>query len=105
MEGYRGYRRDWVGRPRTKPSVVACGRGEGEKVSVYVSWNGASDVQRWRVYMGDGSDMEGVKVAVKNGFETRIDVDGGSGEMVQVEAVGGVNDGTRSEAVSVGSGC
>ncbi|RJE18632.1 hypothetical protein PHISCL_09036, partial [Aspergillus sclerotialis] len=30
MQGYRGYRKDWVGRPRTKPSVVACaGNGGG----------------------------------------------------------------------------
>ena len=101
MQGYRGYRREWIGRPRTKPSVVAC--GDGEKVSVYVSWNGVSDVRSWRVYMGDGGDMRIVKVVGKNGFETRIDVSG-PGKMVQVEAVGGVNDGTKSEALSVGSG-
>lgn len=106
MEGYRGFRGPWVGKPTTKPSVVACGNDDETKV--YVSWNGASDVQSWKVYTGTGKENLGVaKTVMKNGFETKATVEGsGSGPgMVMVQAVGGVNDGTRSEVVSVGEGC
>lgn len=105
MQGYRGYRKEWVGRPRTRPSVVACGVGGGEVV-VYVSWNGASDVRAWGVYVGsDEGSLRSVKTVAKNGFETRVGLDGPAGKVVQVQAVGGVNDGVRSEVVFVGSGC
>ena len=111
MGSYRSYRAPWVGRPSTKPDVVACPPppslssslpGESGVVAVYVSWNGATDVDSWRVY--SGSQVK--KTAVRNGFETRILVDGlDSGESVVVEAVGGVGDGTRSRAVTVKQDC
>jgi hypothetical protein len=111
MEGYRAYRAPWVGRPQSRPSVVVCaGEGKGvssgeqqqeEEVAVYVSWNGASDVQGWKIYAGpEERGLRVVRTAMKNGFETRATVDGVSGgDVVIVQAVGGVNDGTRSEAV------
>lgn len=116
MEGYRAYRAPWVGRPDSRPSVVVCaGEGKGvssgeqqqpqqpgeEGVSVYVSWNGASGVQGWKIYAGsEEGGLRAVRTATKNGFETRATVDGVSGgDAVMVQAVGGVNDGTRSEVV------
>lgn len=102
MQTYRAYRYMWVGRPSTKPDVVACPLGKEEKTAVYVSWNGATDVQSWKVY--SGSKVR--ETALRNGFETIIQVTGlAHGDSVVVEAVGGVGDGTRSEAVSVGQGC
>lgn len=104
MQSYRAYRYPWVGRPSTKPDVVACPSSEegGKKTAVYVSWNGATDVQSWKVYTG--SQVK--QVALRNGFETTILVDGVSGsDSVAVEAVGGVGDGTRSRSVTVGQGC
>ncbi|KAL5002019.1 ASST-domain-containing protein [Aspergillus recurvatus] len=114
---YRAYREEWVGRPRSRPSVVAC-RGVGEhKVDVWVSWNGATDVKGWRVY-GSSSDSKGeewMRVSrdvVKTGFETRVvlgaeinDVEfvEGSVDAVIVEAIGGVGNGARSKAVRVRS--
>lgn len=108
MEGYRGYRSPWVGRPTTKPSVVACKDDSSEDtVAAYVSWNGASDVQAWKIYAGkDKKSLEVVKTAPRNGFETRTKVGGVSpGCVMMVQAVGGVNDGTKSEVVSVGKRC
>ncbi|KAL5051967.1 hypothetical protein BDW71DRAFT_202108 [Aspergillus fruticulosus] len=113
---YRVYREEWVGRPRSRPSVVAC-RGEGvQKVDVWVSWNGATDVNGWRVY-GSSSDSKGKEMkvlrdAVKNGFETRVvlgaDINDiefaeGSVDAVIVEAIGGDGDGTKSKTILVGS--
>lgn len=104
MQGYRGYRKEWVGRPRTKPSVFACSK-ENE-VAVYASWNGASDVLAWKIYSGsDEGNLRGVRTVTKNGFETRVALDDNTGKVVQVQAVGGVNDGKKSEVVSVKSSC
>ncbi|KAL4979531.1 hypothetical protein BDW66DRAFT_148270 [Aspergillus desertorum] len=112
---YRAYRGEWTGRPRSRPSVVAC-REEGEqKVAVWVSWNGATDVKRWRVY-GSSTKFEGeeemraLREVVKKGFETgvvlggdinEVELAGGSVDAVMVEAIGGVGDGARSKAVRV----
>jgi hypothetical protein len=69
---------------------------------VYVSWNGATDVESWKVY--SGSQIK--QTAVRNGFETTILVDGLSGsDSVVVEAVGGFGDGKRSQPATVGQGC
>ncbi|KAB8205222.1 ASST-domain-containing protein [Aspergillus parasiticus] len=100
---YRGYRFPWVGKPRTKPDVAACS-SEGKMV-VYVSWNGATDVQEWKVLGGsEEGKMKKVTMVPRNGFETRIAVDEVV-EKVVVEAVGGVGDGRRSEVVTVGQSC
>lgn len=102
MQTYRAYRYPWVGRPSTKPDVVACPSSKSGKTAVYVSWNGATDVQSWKVY--SGSQVK--KVATRNGFETTILVDGLSrNDQLVVEAVGGVNDGARSQSVTIGQGC
>jgi hypothetical protein len=102
MQTYRAYRYPWVGRPSTKPDVVACPSSKSGKTAVYVSWTGATDVQSWKVY--SGSQVK--KVATRNGFETTILVDGLSrNDQLVVEAVGGVNDGARSQSVTIGQGC
>lgn len=102
MQTYRAYRYPWVGKPATKPDVVACPSRKGGKTAVYVSWNGATDVQSWKIY----SDSQVKKTALRNGFETTVLVDGlADSDSVVVEALGGVGDGTRSESVTVGQGC
>lgn len=102
MMTYRAYRYPWVGRPSTKPDVVACSSGPGRTGAVYVSWNGATDVQSWKVYSGPHVKGSGLR----NGFETIVSVDGlTDGDTVVVQAVGGVGDGTKSNAVTVGQGC
>ena len=102
MQTYRAYRYHWVGRPSTNPDVVACPSNESGKATVYVSWNGATDVESWKVY--SGSQIK--QTAVRNGFETTILVDGLSGsDLMIVEAVGGFGDGKRSRPITVGQGC
>ncbi|KAJ5365706.1 hypothetical protein N7517_008592 [Penicillium concentricum] len=99
MHTYRTYRYPWVGRPATKPNAVACLDGRNGKPVVYASWNGATDVEHWKVYSGTVVKQ----TAVRNGFETAILVDGlTSSDSVVVEAVGGVGDGMRSESAKVG---
>ena len=102
MQSYRAYRYPWVGSPSTKPDVVACPMSKGGKTAIYVSWNGATDVQSWKVH--SGSEIK--QTVPRNGFETTILVAGLSeGDSVAVEAVGGMSDGIRSESVTIGQGC
>lgn len=64
---YRAYRLPWVGRPDGPPAVAVSGG------TVYVSWNGATRVKRWRVVVGGSADdMGAVGSARKKGFETAI---------------------------------
>ncbi len=69
---YRAYRAPWVGRPATQPAVAAETREDGG-TTVYVSWNGATEVAGWQVLAGDGAaDLRVVGTAPRRGFETQI---------------------------------
>ncbi|KAJ5543813.1 hypothetical protein N7513_003396 [Penicillium frequentans] len=70
---YRTYKSDWVGKPLTIPSAVVV------KDSVYVSWNGATEIATWRLELWDGVDMnnmhfEPLKSIEKFDFETKIEL-------------------------------
>jgi predicted lipoprotein with Yx(FWY)xxD motif len=70
-ESYRVRREVWTGKPLTKPSVLV--RRTGRKATLFVSWNGATDVTRWKVLAGRGAKhLKVVKIAKRNGFETTI---------------------------------
>ena len=47
---YRAYRFPWTARPDGPPG--GGGHGDGAAVTVYASWNGATEVARWRVRGG-----------------------------------------------------
>jgi Arylsulfotransferase (ASST) len=79
---YRAYRFPWTGRPADAPQVSASGG------TVYASWNGATEVRRWRVLAGPTPEaLAPVTTAARTGFETRIAVDGEQ-PFVAVEALG-----------------
>jgi hypothetical protein len=68
---YRAYRFAWNGMPVTKPSVAA--RTVGGKLTVYASWNGATQVNRWRVLGGNSpSSLKPVGGTAKTNFEVAI---------------------------------
>jgi hypothetical protein len=68
---YRAYRFSWNGTPATPPAVATS--RHGGKMTVYVSWNGATNVASWRVFAGNTSEaMPAVATAQKRGFETAI---------------------------------
>jgi hypothetical protein len=72
VDSYRWFRMPWVGHPVDPPVAVA--RRTGRAVTVYVSWNGATEARQWRV-SGDGVVLATVP---KDGFETAIRVPGGA---------------------------
>jgi len=78
---YRAYRFVWKGHPTDVPATaIADGK-------VYVSWNGATDVARWRALTGDAADDLAAAPAVpKSGFETAITLPA-KGKYVAVQAL------------------
>jgi hypothetical protein len=72
LESYRAFRFPWKGHPQDAPAVVAETGKEG-KVTLYVSWNGATEVASWQVLAGGGPDeLEPVGSAPRKGFETAL---------------------------------
>jgi len=67
---YRVLKREWVGRPKTRPSVV------GKGGDIYVSWNGATEVAVWALGEEDVdiSNYGSLASVPREGFETRIPV-------------------------------
>jgi hypothetical protein len=78
---YRAYKFDnWVGLPLTKPALWTysrTGHGEGERMMLYASWNGATEVRQWVFYTSENKDGPWLKAAStpKNGFETTLRLD------------------------------
>lgn len=70
---YRGFRMPWRGRPTTKPRGVPFATN-GHHVTVFTTWNGATDVVYWRVLAGNSPSRLTAKVRTvrKDHFETRI---------------------------------
>ena len=105
VSSYRAYRDRWTGEPVWPPSIDVKPAG-ADKISVYASWNGATQVARWRVLAGASKTaMRPVAAAPRSGFETGIAVDS-SRPFVEVQglAASGRLLGT-SKVVSSKGGC
>jgi hypothetical protein len=73
-QSYRAFRLPWTWHPTYHPAV-AVERGSDDKVTLYVSWNGATDVATWQVLAGpDPNQLEPPGFAPKRGFETAVTV-------------------------------
>ena len=69
---YRAYRHEWIGQP-AEPPAIALERGEDDAVTVFASWNGATEVASWRVLSGPSADdLSEIGSAARAGFETAI---------------------------------
>jgi EmrB/QacA subfamily drug resistance transporter len=68
---YRATLEHWVGQPLTQP--VGAARASEGRVTVYASWNGATEVASWRVLAGAGQ-LRAVASRARSGFETAIPV-------------------------------
>jgi hypothetical protein len=74
LHSYRAFRFPWNGTPDEAPALAAERKSE-EEVSIYASWNGATDVAEWQVLAGDDPDrLQPVEVVKRDGFETAIPV-------------------------------
>jgi hypothetical protein len=75
---YRAFRAGWVGRPAEPPKVAITHDAAG--AVAHVSWNGATEVARWRLDMGSRrTALRPVATARRAGFETSIPLGGRKG--------------------------
>ena len=85
VQSYRAFTTSWTGRPAGRPTLAA--RRDGDGTRVYASWNGSTEVRRWRVLAGAVQDrLRTVGVTARTGFETAVAV-GAAGPYFAVEAV------------------
>lgn len=55
IQSYRAFKFAWRGNPETVPAVRVMDEA-GNRTSVYVSWNGDTEVVRWVVQKADEED-------------------------------------------------
>ena len=72
-ESYRAFRSEWQGFPEDRPAV-AVEFGSRGRVTLYASWNGATEVATWEILAGPEPDgLEPLRSVPRKGFETSID--------------------------------
>ncbi|KAF8850842.1 hypothetical protein BDZ45DRAFT_167713 [Acephala macrosclerotiorum] len=86
VKSYRAFKSPWVGKPKAPPDIAVKG---GE---VYVSWNGATEVAKWRLQSAESPDADDgefmvVEELLKNGFETAFMFDGVEDHFVRAIAL------------------
>lgn len=84
-KNYRTFKYSWVGRPSAPPDVAMRPR----QSALYVSWNGATEVASWMLQSAASPDGEFAnhQTVEKKGFETRLDVPGGTRQYVRAVAL------------------
>jgi hypothetical protein len=96
-QSYRAYRQPWRGQPSEAPAVAA--ERAGSQVTVYASWNGATDVARWQALSGpDPQQLTVAGSAPRRGFETAVTLKLGAGYVAAqaVDATGTVLAASRA---------
>jgi outer membrane protein assembly factor BamB len=69
---YRAFRFPWNGHPTDRPAAVAERTSENE-VTLYASWNGATEVERWEVLAGPRvGRLQSLGSVPRDGFETAM---------------------------------
>jgi hypothetical protein len=72
---YRTERADWNATPATAPDVVVGETEDDGSREVYMSWNGATEVDSWRIEAGSSEDeLTTLGTTPKSGFETGAEV-------------------------------
>lgn len=76
IESYRAYRFPWVGHPTWAPAIAVRKASRHDAYNLYVSWNGATQVARWRVLAGRSrrGPFKRLKTVAWSSFEARTRV-------------------------------
>ncbi|MGN6169995.1 MAG: arylsulfotransferase family protein [Solirubrobacteraceae bacterium] len=88
-ESYRAYRARWTGHPRWPPAVAVRKTSSANRFNVYASWNGATQVGKWRVLKGPSKSgpFKTIRTVSWSSFETRVPVSTHAA-YVKVQALG-----------------
>jgi hypothetical protein len=71
-ESYRAFRFSWSGHPTDVPAL-AVGRRSSNRVTLYASWNGSTEVTAWEVLSGPHPNhLEPLGEVPRDGFETAM---------------------------------
>jgi hypothetical protein len=90
-DSYRSYRYPWTGTPADAPAVAARRDRTDREATLYVSWNGATEVTHWVVSTGNrAGSMRSMGIAPRRGFETAIvlPTTGGYAKLTALDAAG-----------------
>jgi hypothetical protein len=75
VASYRTERADWVGQPATQPDVAWTEPDANGSRDLAMSWNGATEVERWRIEAGESEDsLERLETVEKTGFDSYAEV-------------------------------
>jgi Arylsulfotransferase (ASST) len=86
-QSYRAFREVWSAQPASSPVLAVEKENGGDSSAAYASWNGATEVARWRVLAGRSRQrLAPVASAARSGFETAIPVPG-SEPWLQLQAL------------------
>jgi hypothetical protein len=70
VQSYRAYLQEWAGAPTELPALVVRPSAVGGS-TVYMSWNGATEVTNWQILAGgDAASLKNVARSHRTGFET-----------------------------------
>jgi arylsulfotransferase ASST len=86
--GYRAFRFAWTAKPKGKPAMAVKQNGDGT-MTVFASWNGATDVTHWQLHAGsDPGRLRTIATHRRHGFETAMTLPATSGylSVVAVDA-------------------
>ncbi|MCB0859683.1 MAG: aryl-sulfate sulfotransferase [Solirubrobacterales bacterium] len=82
---YRARKAQWMGIPKFRPAIASQGTAKGG--TVWASWNGATNIARWRVLSGpDAKHLAVIGNSPWKNLETTIPVEK-FGKMVMVQAI------------------
>ena len=71
-ESYRAFRFPWKGHPTEEPAV-AVEQLTDEKMELYASWNGATEVESWEILSGTRpGSVETLGSVPRDGFKTAM---------------------------------
>lgn len=83
-KSYRTFKFPWIGRPHTLPDVAM----RPKQDTLFVSWNGATEVDKWLLQSGQNTkDFKDHGAVSKKTFETGLQVPADAHEFVRVAAL------------------
>jgi hypothetical protein len=84
-QSYRAYKAEWTGAPADQPALGL--HTDGGNVIVSASWNGSTEVAKWRARSGtQPGELAGSTEGDRTGFETTLKISG-TPEYVVAEAL------------------